>query len=332
MIKNGILESLSPMVLLLLSSVLLSGCVFESDLEPTQGTILSVSFDWSGLDDDPQPATMALAIFADGAQPVQTAFNGRDGGEVSVLANTYKLISFNDDAESLFSRGNTWETFELFSQPTTFSRLGTRIFASTRSVPVARGTEDEQLVFEPDSLWSSAAVNIVVEDDSVRSVTMAMENAITEYHFTINNVENLSYAVEIMGTVSGMSGSWMPALHHGSDTHCIIPFALNGEGTTLEGTIRTYGHCPGKSADDHADHMLTIYAEMKDGSRVYFTSDITEAMHDPDHTNPDDGGNGNTDIPIVINELPLPKPITNGSGLQPGVSEWTEVEISVPMN
>ena len=54
-------------------------------------------------------------------------------------------------------------------------------------------------------------------------------------------------------------------------------------------------------------------------------------MHDTDHTNPDDGGTGHTEVPIVIDQLPLPKPIVNGSGLQPTVDEWTEVFISIPM-
>ena len=70
---------------------------------------------------------------------------------------------------------------------------------------------------------------------------------------------------------------------------------------------------------------------MKDGSKVYFTTDVTNTMHDADHINPRDGGNGNTEIPIVIDQLPLPKPIVNDGGLQPAVNEWTEVFIDIPL-
>lgn len=324
-------KSLWPAAVMLLCSWMLAGCVFESDLEPTSGVNLSVRFNWAQVESPASPASMALSVFADGAQPVQVAFAGRDGGVVSLLPNTYKLIGFNDDTESLFSRGDNWEWFEIYAQRTELSRIS-RMFHGTRSVPVARGTESEEIVFEPDELWTAALGDTRITTDTMQTVVMPMQSAITEYHFTINNVQNLSYAVGITGTLSGMSSSWFPAQQKGSDTHCIIPFELSGEGSTLEGTIRTFGHCPGEDADNHAEHMLTIYAEMKDGSKVYFVSDVTEAMHDPNHINEDDGGTGNTDIPIVIDELPLPKPITNGSGLQPAVGEWTEINIPIPMN
>lgn len=290
---------------------------------------LMVHFDWSEVGDEAQPASMALAVFAEGAQPVQTAFHGRDGGTVHLLPYTYQFIAYNDDAEAVFGRGTTWEEFELYAQVTSLARL-TRMFATTRTVPMARNTEDQDVILEPGMLWTSALGTTELTAVGEESVTLPMECAVTEYTFTVTNVENLSYAVEVMGTLSGMSGSWLPALHRGSDTHCVMPVTFSDDGTTLTGTVRTFGHCPGEGRN-HADHLLTIYAEMKDGSKVYFVTDVTEAMHDPDHVNPDDGGTGQTDIPIVIDELPLPKPITNGSGLQPAVSEWQEVYISVPM-
>ena len=294
-----------------------------------QESQLNVRFDWTAVGDEAQPASMALGIFADGAQPVQTAFYGREGGVVSLLPYTYGFIGFNDDTEFLSHRGRTWEEFEIYAQPTELKNF-TRMFSGTRSVPMARGTDDQQLVYEPDRLWTSAVSERRITAVGEETLTMRMRDAITEYAFTVSNVENLSYAVEVVATLSGMSGSWLPASHRGTDTHCIIPFVLTGEDKTLSGTVRTFGHCPGKG-DNHASHMLTIYAEMKDGSKVYFVTDVTDAMHDTDHTNPDDGGTGHTEVPIVIDQLPLPKPIVNGSGLQPAVDEWTEVFISIPM-
>lgn len=293
-----------------------------------QDSQLNVRFDWAAVGDEAQPASMALGIFAKDAQPVQTAFYGRDGGEVALLPYTYSFIGFNDDTEGLFHRGESWESFEIYAQRTEFTRL-TRMFAGSRGgVPMARNTEEQPLVFEPDQLWTSALGERTLTVVGTERITMQMEDAITEYTFTINNVENLSYAVEVMATLSGMSESWVPALHHGSATHCVMPCRLEGEGTMLTGTVRTFGHCYGEGSS-HASHMLTIYAEMKDGSKVYFVTDVTDAMHDADHVS--EGGTGHTEVPIVIDQLPLPKPIVNGSGLQPEVGEWTEVFISIPM-
>ena len=323
--------SMATLLLPLLCGVLLAACQKDlCDDHRHGGANLSVRFDWSG-EPDAAPATMALTVFADGAQPVQTGFHGREGGEASLSPNTYRLIGFNDDTESLFARGGTWADYEIYAQETVLSRV-TRMFQGTRTVPQVRGTEDEPVVFEPDELWTSAREGVTVTANSTQVITMPMESAITDYNFTITNVENLSYAVEVMATLSGMSASWLPAQHRGSDTHCIIPFPLTGDGSSvLRGTVRTFGHCPGEDADHHAEHLLTIYAEMKDGSKIYFTSDVTEQMHDAAHLNPDDGGTGETEVPIVIDQLPLPKPIVNGSGLQPSVAEWQEIRITIQM-
>ena len=317
--------------LVLLMATALTACCSDDHNQSDNGN-LSVRFDWT---DQPEaaPATMALAVFANGAQPVQTAFEGRDGGSLSLPANSYKLIAFNDDTEALFSRGSTWDDFEIYAQETELVATA-RMFATTRAIPLARGTEDEQVIFEPDQLWTSATSDAVVKTDGRQTIVMPMESAITEYNFTVNNVDNLSYVVDVMATLSGMSASWLPAQHRCSDTHCIIPFSLSGEGSTLHGTIRTFGHCPDEGhedPDDHANHILTIYAQMEDGTKVYFTTDVTEEMHDPEHHS-EEGGKGDATIPIVIDQLPLPTPISNGSGLQPEVGEWVELNIKIPMN
>lgn len=323
-------------VMLLCGATLLTGCgtVIEDDIDAWNDgdPNLSVRFDWSQAA-SARPASMALAVFADGAQPVQTAFSGRDGGRLAISSGTYRLISFNDDTESLFSRGSSWSSFEIYSQVTSLSEATryTRIFQNTRSIPVARGTEDEPVIFEPDELWTSSLAESSVGSDFLTTVVMPMRPTISTYSFTVRHVENLEYAVEVVASLSGMSGSWLPAAHVPSDTHCIIPFMFHEQNGTLEGTVSTFGHCPGEG-DSHAKHLLTIYAEMKDGSKVFFTTDVTNAMHDANHLNPTDGGTGNTIVPIVIDTLPLPTPVTEGSGMQPSVVEWQEINVVVPMN
>ena len=288
---------------------------------------LTVRFDWTAVP-DARPAEMALTVFTGGGQPVQIAFQNRSGGDVSLSGpRRFAFVGHNTDTEALFTRGTDWCSFEVYSQRTTLSSVS-RIFTRSNQVPRANGTYDEDVIFQPDELWTSATDGVFLHAGTHQTITLPMEVATCEYHFVINNVENLSYATSLVATLSGMSGSWLPAIHACSDTYCIIPFELTGSGSTLEGTVRTFGHCP-----DHVSglHMLVIYAVMKDGSKVYFTTDITSVMHDTDHTT-DGTGTGNTDIPIVIDNLPLPKPITNGSGLQPDVEEWTEISILVPMD
>lgn len=50
-------------------------------------------------------------------------------------------------------------------------------------------------------------------------------------------------------------------------------------------------------------------------------------MHD-EAQNPDE----DEEINIQLHELPIPKPIVNGSGFQPTVDGWQSVEINVTMD
>ncbi len=328
--RKGINYSLTSHLLPLTSILLLTGCVFDDHSQdaPVADTQLGVFFDWQGVDGTARPSTMALTVFADGAQPVQTAFHGHAGGRVALAPNTYAMVGFNDDTEGLQALGSTYDSYEIAALPTVLSRVSA-MFANTPYVPRAQSTSANELVAEPDMLWATASPKVVLSQ-AAQSWTMPMETATTEYRFTFTDVENLNYAVETVATISGMSGSWIPALHACSDTHCIIPFRLSGEGSTLTGSVRTFGHCPDSEDGETHDHWLVIYAEMKDGSKVYFSTDVTEAMHDADHVT-DGTGTGDTELPIVVDGLPLPKPITNGSGLQPSVSEWKEISIDIPM-
>ena len=330
MVARRMISRVVRIVVLCLLAVVLSACQKELCYDHSHREVqLSVQFDWSAVGAQARPTTMALVIFAEGAQPVQSSFFGRNGGTVSLSPNSYQFVSFNDDVETVFSRGTTWQEFELYAQPTEMSRIS-RMFSSTR-VPMARGTEDQNVVLEPDLVWTSALdVTPLVDIDS-KTVTMPMESPVTEYTFNIADVENLTYATEIMGTLSGMSGSWLPAQHRCSDTRCIIPFTLSdtGAGNALTGTVRTFGHSAETSSSEQTPHLLTIYAEMKDGSRVYFVTDVTEAINNA--TSKIDETTGNPEIEITVDKLPLPEPVTD-SGLNPAVGEWTEVNIAVPMD
>ncbi len=305
---------------------MLQACVFESDLEVPSGVNLIATYDWSLTGSHAAPASMALAVFADGAQPVQVSSTGAYSSRVSLIPNTYKLIAFNDDGEALFSRGQTWDTFEIYAQPTELSRV-TRMFQGTRAIPMARGTEDETVVLEPDELWTAALGETTVTADSLQTVNMQLQSAIIDYRFTIKNVENLDHAADFIATISGMSGSWFPASRKASSTRCVIPFQLSSDGSSLQGVVRTFGVSRDESqSTDTVQNKLTIYAEMQDGSKVYFVSDVTEAIRKAGEP-----GSGETsEVTIVIEDLPLPKPINKG-GMELSVGEWTEVQVVVPM-
>jgi hypothetical protein len=92
--------------------------------------------------------------------------------------------------------------------------------------------------------------------------------------------------------------------------------------STLVFHVRIFGHCP----DVTNQHILTIYAILADDSKWYYSVDVTDQMHDEDQ-NPDE----DEEINIQLEDLPIPKPIVNGSGFQPTVDGWQSIDINVTM-
>lgn len=312
---------------LLASLLLLVSCHKELCYDHNHGrdTGIHVVFDWQRI---PQasPASMQLSVFQGEAQPISVPFEGRNGGDIMLSAGTYGFVGYNSDTEILLYRGSTLSTFEIYS-PQTEIRSMAQMFRSTRTVPRAKGTDEQTVIFEPDPLWTSADDKVVISGGANQTVVMPMEAGTFDYTFIIKNVEFIDSISEIAATLSGMSESWIPATHQCSDTYCIIPFGFIVSGpTTLQGTLLTFGHCPGH-VYDYAQHLLVIYVQLKNGTRWYYTFDVTKEMHDGEHV-PDEYGH--IVIPIVIDRLPMPQPINNGgNGLQPVVEDWQEVVIPV---
>ena len=327
------MKNFSKILLVLLAAASMASCQKDLCYDHDHGETrqpLTVRFDWSGVAEAANPSQMSLMVFAGASQPVEFQFAGMSGGALSLPAGDYQFTGFNSDTE-MGTRGMSWGDFEIYSQQTELNAFS-RMFATTRYVPKTRGTEEQPVIYEPDALWTSAAAGVEMSEQTYgQTVTMPMEEATRLYSFTITGIDNFDYITEVAGTLSGMSGSWIPALHRPSDDEVIIPFSVtkSADGTpAITGTVRTFGHCPGRGADNHNDHMLVVYAEVKSGQKYYYTFDVTEAMHDANHVI---DGSGHTEVPIEISGLPIPKPIVNGSGFQPDVTVWNEVNIGIDL-
>lgn len=288
--------------------------------KPAKSRRLTVAFDWTKAS-EAAPRTMRVSLYPSSAtHPLDYELVNTNADTISLSPDTYQLLCYNGDTERVLSRGDSFDTFELYTRTTEMARAAD-MFSEARDVPRAGGTEELELVLEPDPLWTGSASEVVVTPEDDAEATIAMRRATECYTFVISNVSNLQYVSDVAATLSGVSGSTYPSTGHCSDTRCIIPFAMNTIGeTTLKGTVRCMGHCPqAKTA-----HMLVVYAMLRDGSKYYYTFDVTEVMH----------SQSASDAEVYIIELadiPFPKPITNGSGLHPSVDTWQSVQIEVKM-
>lgn len=283
---------------------------------------VEVVFDWTEAP-DARPATMSLYLYPeDGSEPMRYEFTKREGGTIIVPEGMYDALCVNSDKET--HRIQNKERMETF-QVTTGDTRSLRGALATRSetAPLARGAEEERSVMEPEALWSDHAERLDIGPASgVKRIVLTPKPRVNTCTVEVRNVENLRHVSALSASVTGMAGGWLAGIDELTTEKVTIPFEVhaNEEKTQLSGNLTFFGHCPKETGT----HKLMIYALMSDGNTYYFEADVTDQLHDP--------AQDPTHIVIVIDKLPLPKPVSGGGGLQPTVKDWEEVHISLPMS
>ena len=299
---------------------------------------VTVSFDWS-QEPDTRVEGMTVLFYdldAPTAEPLRYDFVGMNGGHARLLPGTYRAVAYNYDTETILYRGyNDETTLEAYTRQSSIEE-GTQL--SRAGMPRAENTEDEMVILEPDPLYGAVSETFIVAIDGQCSVVMKPEARVTQLTITITNVPNLQYSSQFGGALSGLSPSVAMASGVPGEGHVTqaFPVSVVGE-STLQAHIRIFGHCPHLAEGESWMHLLTVYAVLADGSKWYYTIDLGNQIHhvDPEHPVPDPG-NHEEEIRIEIDggdgNLPIPKPIVNGSGFQPTIDGWQGVEIDVTMD
>ena len=285
---------------------------------------VEVVFDWTEAP-DAHPATMSLYLYPeDGSEPMRYEFTKREGGTIVVPEGMYDALCVNSDKET--HRIVDKERMETF-QVTTGNTRSLRGTLATRSetAPKARGAEEERNVMEPEALWSDHAEKLDISPASgVRRIVLTPKPRVNTCSVEVRNVENLRHVSALSASLTGMAGGWLAGIDELTTEKVTIPFEVcANEDKTPD---------PAKNGIVEENGELYYYVNgviqtgwhTIDGNTYYFEADVTGQLHDP--------AQDPTHIVIVIDKLPLPKPITGGGGLQPTVKDWEEVHISLPMS
>lgn len=284
---------------------------------------VEVVFDWCNAP-DASPESMSLYLFpAGGGEALRYEFTDCRGGTIRVPVGGYEALCLNSDTENIDYRNTAQRTsFEVMTRTTSLlgglSGLGVR----SEGVPRPEGTESERVVLCPDMLWSDHAEGVVLAQQSAtRTITLSPQQSVSSYTVEIRNAENLKYVSGISGSLSSMAESLYPGM--GCDATCersvTVPFdvEISADKTAVAGRLFAFG-CP----TTRNIHTLTVYAVLSDASKWYYTYDVTDQIHSAPNQR---------DVHIVLDGLPLPKPIVNGGGFQPDVDEWQSEQIEIPM-
>lgn len=279
-----------------------------------------VLFDWSNAQ-EAEPASMAVYFYdnADGAS-LRYIFPNKDGGIIEIPVGSYCGLGMNSD-DTDWARVRNSGDVDGFETYTDDAENLEAYGLSTRALPRAEGTEDERMAKTPGMLWADRQDNITLTHSSGEQVvTFYPEEVICHYTVDIKDISNLEYVdrSEIDGTLSGMAEGYVHGADVPADEHVTMPFTLAAEASskTLHGEFLTFG----ESVNDPGKHILTLYLYLTDGTRWYYTFDVTDQVHnapDPRH------------VHILLSGLPLPKPIMAGGGIQPDVSDWNTENIEL---
>ena len=309
---NHVLLAVAVLAVLLLTSCEHKDLCYDH----YHNTKIQVVFGWKNAP-DATPETMRLYLFPiDGGRPRTYEFIDYRGGHVNVPAGRYKALCVNSDTESVLYRGiDSFDSFEAYAPDGVLS-VGAFL------VPRAEGTSEERVAKSPDRLYSARLDDLTVElSKENQTVTLYPELSVCRYRVEIRNVSNLQYVSSdgIVGSLSGMSGGLLVGRNELTSAPVTVPFEVISDGvSTLTADFLTFG----QTGSSGPAHKLVIYVIMSDGSKNYYTFDVTRQV---------DEAADPRDVHILLDGLPLPKPIVNGGGFQPAVDEWENIDIDVPM-
>lgn len=327
----------TKLFLLTSSLFLLTSCDYK-DLcyDHSNGASVNVRFDWQKAPDlNAQGMTVLFYNTGKAGDPERYDFVGRDGGTARLVTGSYRAVAYNYDTETILYRNmEDISTLEAYTRRSSIEE-GTQMAALSRGyeMPRAGGTEDEPVILEPDPLCGAQSDAFQLNAKVTGDVTIMPHMRTQEVVITINHVPNLQYTSQIGGSLTGLAPSVNMStgeLGEGCATQAFTAVAKGD--STIVMTFNIFGHCPHATGDDHNDHLLTVYAVLADGSKWYYTQNVGDQMHNPSQGGGGGGAPGeNVEIDIVVDDLPIPKPIVNGSGFQPTIDGWNGIEINVDM-
>jgi len=324
--KHRITQALFFTIHFSLFTLLLTSCDYkELCYDHNHIANVKVIFDWTDARDADVESMTVLFYNEDAPSDAPIRYDlSRDGGMVNLQSGKWIAVAYNNDTETILLRGqaspSTLEAYTRESSIEEGTQINTRI-----AMPRAANTEGEPVILEPDMLYGALGEPLILSpNDESATLILRPEARVTEVEITIHDVPNLEYASQFGGAVTGLAPSVMMAsgaVGGGCATEAFTCHVIDN--TTLQMKFRIFGHCPN---DILNAHLLTIYAILSDGTKWYYTTDITTKMHEASQEE-----ETNHYIKIDLEELPIPEPIAQDSGLKPSVDGWQNIEIEVEM-
>lgn len=306
---------------------------------------VSVVFDWSRIKEDPDVSVVDMHLFyRDTAKTPLLEQKPKAGGDLRAPYGDYRVFAYNNDTGALLDRNaDSFDTFELYTRD---ENILAPMGVSTKTDLRAKGAQDQRVVLSPEKVWSGRDTLFdVVLTDGPLVKTIVMGTASHRVVVEIAGVLNFKYLSSISCALSGLAEGYLPGPDVITDVPVTIPFSgLKMDAKSVEamrkalaagsfspsatgdakdsvfGELYYFGHCP----LEPKTHWLTVYAVLTSGEKYMYTFDVTPQMHAP-------GAEVDGTIHILIEDLPLPVPISDGSGMTLSMDDWEGEYIEINM-
>ncbi|MDE5850535.1 MAG: DUF5119 domain-containing protein [Muribaculaceae bacterium] len=274
------------------------GCTHRdlNDDAPTKiADNVDVIFNWSKAPDK-EAKTMVLYLYSDDHEMMDYRFNNPDGGNIRSYGGPHTAICHsNDDPYGHHLRNqHQHDEIEIFTDETAIL-VGQNI--STRSIPRAKGTEDEPLRNTPSMIYGAQSRDVDLKVSALpQKLELYPEELICRYSVEFVEVENLKKAdVRIDATISSLAGGFYPGRMSPGSESVSHTFTLNAdlEHNSLNAEFFTFGLPEGKELP----HKICLYIALKNRTGGFYTFDVSDQVNKaPDPKN----------VKIRIHGLKLP--------------------------
>lgn len=313
---------------------------------------LRIQFDWQDAP-DANPYGMAVYFYPEEQYSDDNKvginyrcerfdINAMDGGEIQLPKGRYRMITYNNDTELAFGRyADNFDNHHLFTRNASVIELADGFTVRADDAPRPNGTENENVVAQPDQVWGCHAYDVEVTEESVsyrcyplsekgnweeipstvseHSITLYPHDLLCHYSYEVRNVKNISIVKNACATITGMSPTLTVCNETCGDEPSTLPLEAKIDGSsTIRGEFLTFGH----PMDDQVPHRFGLYIWTKGGKSLFFGKDeerfdVTEQL---------DNASNRRKVHIIIDGLPLDTVTNEGGsgGFQPGFGEWNE--------
>lgn len=285
---------------------------------------VNVEFDWRYSPESNASSMLVYLIPTDrDYRTIKKEFIGKQGGYLQALVGVnYQVLGFNSDTENIIFYEDDGKMMATTKEAVTIDPVGIPV----NTLPRAEGTKNQKVVMETDSLWSDLSnkdVYVTLEDndnDRIYYQTLHPRQRFCTYNIKVKKVENSDKICSLVAaSVSGLAAGVSLSDGAKATEKVIVPFSMSlTSNMELQGSFL----CFGKTPDANISNKLVIYAILKDGSKWCYVYDITKQI---------DAASDPFKVSVVLDKLPIPNKIENNSGITPGVSDWTVIDIPIKM-